>query len=114
MMTELIEWMKQLTVFMILCETILSFSPTKNYKKYIKPFVGMILLFRISVFLFGAAEIDWNKRVEEVLAHYETSISHYLEDQAIVKEKLENGILNKDIINIDDVVIDRIRIGEGE
>ena len=55
MLEDFIEWLKQLAVFMILCETILSFAPTQTYKKYIKPFVGMILLFRITVFLFGAA-----------------------------------------------------------
>lgn len=114
MLKEMVEWLKQLAVFMILCETILSFSPTQTYKRYIKPFVGMILLFRITVFLFGTAEVDWNQRIEEVFAHYETSISSYLEEQAIVEEKLKEDILNEDIINIESVSVDKISIGEGE
>ena len=114
MMEELVEWLKQLAVFMILCETILSFAPTKTYKKYIKPFVGMILLFRITVFLFGAAQVDWNRRVENVFEHYEQSISSYLDKEEIVNENTNDKILNEDIINIQDVSIDKIRIGEIE
>ena len=114
MLEELIEWLKQLAVFMILCETILSFAPTQTYKRYIKPFVGMILLFRITVFLFGAIEVDWDKRVEEVFAHYEQSISCYLEEQAIVDESFEKQILNEDIISIEKISVDQIKVGEGE
>ena len=114
MMEELVEWLKQLAVFMILCETILSFAPTKTYKRYIKPFVGMILLFRITVFLFGATQVDWNRRVEDVFEHYEQSISSYLDNEAIVDESLKENILNEDITNIQNVSIDKIRIGDME
>lgn len=114
MMDELVEWLKQIAVFMVLCETILSFSPTKTYKRYIKPFVGMILLFRISVFLFGAVEIDWNKRIEDVFVHYEESVGHYLENSTIVNEEKQNEMLNTDLIEIKDITIDEIRIGVGE
>lgn len=114
MLEELVEWLKQLTVFMLLCETLLSFAPTQTYKRYMKPFVGMILLFRIAVFLFGAVEIDWNERVEELFAHYEKSINCYLQDQAIVEESFEKEILNEDIINIERVSIEKIKAGEAE
>jgi len=114
MLEDFIEWLKQLAVFMILCETILSFAPTQTYKKYIKPFVGMILLFRITVFLFGAAQIDWNQRVDEMFSHYEQSISSYLDKEAIVEESWGKDMLNEDVININSVSIEKIRIGEGE
>lgn len=114
MLEELVEWLKQLAVFMILCETILSFAPTQTYKRYIKPFVGMVFLLRITVFLFGAVEVDWNKRVEDVFDHYERSISSYLDEQAIVDEKIKNRMLNDNIIKISGVSIDKIEIGEGE
>ncbi len=114
MLEDFIEWLKQLAVFMILCETILSFAPTQTYKKYIKPFVGMILLFRITVFLFGAAQIDWNQRVDEMFLHYEQSISSYLDKEAIVEESWGKDMLNEDVININSVSIEKIRIGEGE
>lgn len=114
MLEELVEWLKQLAVFMILCETILSFAPTQTYKRYIKPFVGMILLFRIAVFLIGAVEVDWNKRVEDVFDHYEQSVSSYLDEQAIVNEKIENELLKQDITKINSVSVDKIKIGEGE
>lgn len=114
MMEEFVEWLKQLAVFMILCETILSFAPTQTYKRYIKPFVGMILLFRITVFLFGAAQVDWNRRVENMFEHYEQSISSYLDKEAIMDEYSKNNILNEDITNIQSVSIDKIRIGDVE
>ncbi len=114
MLEELVEWLKQLAVFMILCETILSFAPNQTYKRYIKPFVGMIFLFRMAVFLIGAVEVDWNKRVDAVFEHYEQSISSYLEEQAIVDGKIENKILNEDITKINNVYIEKIKIGEGE
>lgn len=114
MMEEFVEWLKQLAVFMILCETILSFAPTQTYKRYIKPFVGMILLFRITVFLFGAAQVDWNRRVENMFEHYEQSISSYLDKEAIMDEYSKNNILNENITNIQSVSIDKIRIGDVE
>lgn len=114
MMEEFVEWLKQLAVFMILCETILSFAPTQTYKRYIKPFMGMILLFRITVFLFGAAQVDWNRRVENMFEHYEQSISSYLDKEAIMDEYSKNNILNENITNIQRVSIDKIRIGDVE
>lgn len=108
MLNELVEWLKHIAVFMILCETMLSFSPTKTYKRYIKPFVGLILLLRIAVFLVGTVEIDWNRRVTEVFDHYEQSVSHYLEIYPVVEEKEK---LNENIINISGVKIEEIEIG---
>ena len=70
----------------------------------------MILLFRITVFLFGAAQVDWNRRVENVFEHYEQSISSYLDKEEIVNENSNDKILNEDIINIQDVSIDKIRV----
>lgn len=114
MLHEFVEWLKQLSVFMILCESILSFAPTQTYRRYIKPFVGMILLFRIVVFLIGTDEVNWDERVEMVLDQYENAISSYLEEEAIVEEDFEREMLNEDIINIDAITIDQIRIGESE
>ena len=107
MLNELVEWLKNIAVFMILCETMLSFSPTKTYKKYIKPFVGLILLLRISVFLVGAVEVDWNNRVNEVFEHYEQSVSRYLEVIPIVENEEK---LNEDITSVTAIKIEEIKI----
>lgn len=112
MLNELVEWLKHIAVFMILCETMLSFSPTKTYKRYIKPFVGLVLLLRIAVFLVGAVEIDWNERVSEVFDHYEQSVSRYLEAYPIIDKNTEDIKLNEDITNVLDVKIENIKIGE--
>lgn len=111
MLNELVEWLKHIAVFMIVCETMLSFSPTKTYKRYIKPFVGLVLLLRIAVFLVGTVEIDWNERVSEVFDHYEQSVSRYLEGYPVIEEKITEEKLNKDITNIANVKIDNIEIG---
>lgn len=122
-MDGLVLWLKELAVFIVICETILSFSPTGVYKRYIKPFVGLILLLRISAFLFGTVEVDWNKRIDEVFAGYEHSVSRYLDNITIVEERaakedtfssyneMENAKLKQDLINIEKVVISPIEIG---
>lgn len=111
MLNELVEWLKHIAIFMILCETLLSFSPTKTFKRYIKPFVGLILLLRIAVFLVGTASIDWNSRVTEVFDNYEQSVSRYLEIYPVVSKKDENEKLNEDIISVREINIDSIKIG---
>jgi len=123
-MDGLVSWLKELAVFIIICETILSFSPTGVYKRYIKPFVGLILLLRISAFLFGTIEVDWNNRIHEVFTGYEQSVSRYLENIPVVErehdEKIElqydtdngtNEELKRDLINVENVIISPIEIG---
>lgn len=121
-MDGLVAWLKELAVFIVICETILSFAPTGVFKRYIKPFVGLILLLRISAFLIGTVEVDWNKRIDEVFAGYEQSVSMYLENTPIVEvtnEKKENDPysykdateLKQDLINIDKIIISPIDIG---
>ena len=85
-MDGLVLWLKELAVFIVVCETILSFSPSGVYKKYIKPFVGLILLLRISAFLFGTIEVDWNERIDAVFNEYEQSVSRYLENVPVIEE----------------------------
>ena len=123
-MDGLVSWLKQLAVFIVICETVLSFAPNGVYKRYIKPFVGLILLLRISSFLIGTVEVDWNKRIDEVFAGYEESVSLYLENVPVVEQNLvpdeeEKGIyenvfdskLKQDLINIDKIVVNPITLG---
>ena len=86
MLNGVVDWLKELTIFMVICETILSFSPTAGYKRYIKPFVGLIVLLWITSFLFGAIEIDWSSRVEDIFSEYEQAVSHYLDNVPLVEE----------------------------
>lgn len=123
-MDGLVSWLKELAVFIVICETILSFSPNGVYKRYIKPFVGLILLLRISSFLIGTIEVDWNQRIDEVFAGYEQSVSRYLENVPVVEpdgkqqERYEslydnaiNGELKQDLINIDKIIVSPITVG---
>ncbi len=121
-MDGLVLWLKELAIFIVICETILSFAPTGVFKRYIKPFVGLILLLRISAFLIGTVEVDWNKRIEEVFDGYEQSVSRYLENMPVVEitddEKEENIYayenrkqLKQDLIKIDEIMISPINIG---
>jgi len=121
-MDGLVSWLKELAVFIVICETILSFAPTGVFKRYIKPFVGLILLLRISAFLIGTVEVDWNKRIEEVFDGYEQSVSRYLENMPVVEitddEKEENIYayennkqLKQDLIKIDKIMISPINMG---
>jgi len=121
-MDGLVLWLKELAVFIVICETILSFAPTGVFKRYIKPFVGLILLLRISAFLIGTVEVDWNKRIEEVFDGYEQSVSRYLENMPVVEitddEKEENIYayennkqLKQDLIKIDKIMISPINMG---
>lgn len=124
-MDGLVLWLKELAVFIVVCETILSFAPSGVYKKYIKPFVGLILLLRISAFLFGTIEVDWNERIDDVFNDYEQSVSRYLENVPVIEEISdqsedvliynliqENEKLNDDSIKVDKVIVSPIKIGE--
>lgn len=123
MLDGVVEWLKELTIFMVICETILSFAPTTVYKRYIKPFVGLIVLLWITSFLFGAIEIDWNARVDEIFTDYEQSVSQYLENipvvetDAVYEESVDvlsnenEEKLKEDIIKIDNIIISPIEIG---
>lgn len=126
-MDGLVSWLKELAVFIVICETILSFSPTGVYKRYIKPFVGLILLLRISAFLIGTVEVDWNKRISEVFSGYEQSVSRYLENIPVVEPENDesailqystedngSGELKQDLIKIEEVIISPIEIGGNE
>lgn len=130
MLNGAVEWLKELTVFMVICEMILSFAPTSVYKRYIKPFVGLIMLLWITSFLFGTIETDWDKKIEQIFTDYEQAVSHYLENVPIVEGEGKREIqysdaplkydfnkkekLNENIINIDNVIISPIKIGEIE
>ena len=124
-MDGLVMWLKELAVFIVVCETILSFSPSGVYKKYIKPFVGLILLLRISAFLFGTIEVDWNERIDAVFNDYEQSVSTYLENVPIIEEiseQQEDSLvydtlqdkekLKEDIIKVERIIVSPIEIGE--
>ena len=127
-MFGLVEWLKELTIFMVICETILSFAPTTVYKQYIKPFVGLIVLLWITSFLFGAVQTDWNQKVKVIFEDYERSVSNYLTDFSVVEREYEDiskdmddgyltenddGLkLNNNLISIDDIIINPIKIGE--
>lgn len=126
-MDGLVSWLKELAVFIVICETILSFSPTGVYKRYIKPFVGLILLLRISAFLIGTVEVDWNKRISEVFSGYEQSVSRYLENIPVVEPENDesailqystedngSGELKQGLINIEEVIVSPIEIGGNE
>lgn len=126
MLDSIVDWLKEITIFMVICETILSFAPTAVYKRYIKPFVGLIMLLWITSFLFGTVETDWNQRIDEIFNDYEQSVSRYLKNAPIVeqdkemnKEQAENTYMGKeklkeDIIIVDKIVINPIKIGEME
>lgn len=130
MLNGAVEWLKEFTVFMVICEMILSFAPTSVYKRYIKPFVGLIMLLWVTSFLFGAIETDWDKKIEQIFTDYEQAVSHYLENVPIVEDERkrefqcndlsskydfnEKEKLNENIINIDNVIISPIKIGEIE
>lgn len=123
-MDGLVEWLKELAVFIVLCETILSFSPSAVYKRYIKPFVGLILLLRISSLLIGTVEVDWNERVNTIFSGYEQAVSQYLENIPVIEEETicendfyheennDNIILKEDLIKMDKIIISPIEIGE--
>lgn len=122
-MDGLVSWLKELAVFIVICEAILSLAPTGVFMRYIKPFVGLILLLRISAFLIGTVEVDWNKRIDEVFEGYEQSVSRYLDNVPVVEaddgddegeyynDVNEEKELKQDLIKIDKIMICPIEIG---
>ena len=79
-----------------------------------KPFVGLILLLRIAVFLVGTVEVDWNSRVSEVFDYYEQSVNSYLETYPVVVEKKESQPSNQEITKVAEIKIRIVDVGGNE
>lgn len=77
MIYSLLENMKNIAVFMVICQTILHFTPSHNYEKYIKPVVGFMLLTKIIISVFAVFRLEMTQGLEESYRKYEAAITEY-------------------------------------
>lgn len=125
MIYSLLENMKNIAVFMVICQTILHFTPSHNYEKYIKPVVGFMLLSKIIISVFAVFRLEMTQGLEESYRKYEAAITEYEATQeeqfwnvsefpAQIYYKDNDKKLNKELIKEVHVEIEPIVIGNKE
>ena len=77
MIYSLLENMKNIAIFMVICQTILHFTPSHNYEKYIKPVVGFMLLTKIIISVFAVFRLEMTQGLEESYRKYEAAVTEY-------------------------------------
>ncbi len=74
MFHSLLGEVKEIAVFMIICETLLHFTPSKNYTKYIKPVIAFMVLSKIMISILSFNTSDLKKTMEESMIRYEKQL----------------------------------------
>ena len=72
MLSYIYEWMKNIACYLVIVVAILHIIPGESYKRYIRFFVGMILILMLSgpiLKLWGMSEFpkeEYEKRIQEI------------------------------------------------
>lgn len=66
-MTEIVDWIKRITIFLIMARMILHLRPKAEYEKYLKLVVGIMILAMVLEqglrILQGGGELLWEERM---------------------------------------------------
>ncbi len=66
-MIEIVDWIKRMTIFLIVARMILHLRPKQEYEKYLKMVVGIMILAMVLEqgigFVHGGGEILWEERM---------------------------------------------------
>ena len=121
MFISVFEWLKGLTVFVIVCETTLGFAPSLQYKRYLKPFVGFVILLRIIGFWLSDNTYEMKLDIDELFVEQEISFGNILKEnklnediinniEAFGQDKMEQEMR----IQIEDISLTPIEVGKAE
>lgn len=113
MVAHLYEWIENLAVYLVLVTAAIQVIPGNGYKKYIRFFTGLVLIFMIMspvLKLFGMEggihnlydSEEYQEQVERI-----ESAAAYLEDVPFVQEESKEG-------RSDAIEVEEIQIGSGE
>ena len=107
MFYSILDTIKNIAIFVVICETILHLAPEKNYEKYIKPIIGFMVLGKITVAIFNFQQSDIRQQMETSIIKYEKELQQFnvseTEHQVLdvtqqIYEKLNGNIINGYII----------------
>lgn len=79
MKEEIYSWIRNLAVFYILLTTVLHLVPDKKYERYVRVFMGLLLIFMLCTPVFA-----FLGKGEELLGDFQL---YYEEETAVMKEK---------------------------
>ena len=79
MKAEIYSWIKNLAVFYILLTTVVHLVPDKKYERYVRLFMGLLLIFMLITPVFALLG-----KGEKLLADFQL---YYEEETAVMKEK---------------------------
>ena len=121
MFQSLLEAIKEIAVFMVICEALLHLTPTKNFEKYIKPIIAFMILSKIMISILSFNTSDLKITMEDAMTRYEKQLQgieitesdkQYIDVSKQLREKL-----NKELINgyeIEKAIIRQENKGDGE
>lgn len=102
MFQSLLGAIKEIAVFMVICETLLHLTPTKNYEKYIKPIIAFMILSKIMISILSFNTSDLKITMEDAMTRYEKQLQGIeiaeVNKQDIDVTKQIKEKLNKDLI----------------
>lgn len=88
MFYEIFEWLKTITIFVIFCETLLGFAPSVEYKKYLKPFAGLLILLKITAFLMGDMNEKGIMNFNEILSEYQYTVGEIVNPESEIRQMI--------------------------
>lgn len=103
MFHSLLGAIKEIAVFMVICEALLHLTPTKNFEKYIKPIIAFMILSKIMISILSFNTSDLKITMEDAMTRYEKQLQGIeiteSDKQYIDVSKQLRGKLNNDLIN---------------
>ncbi len=112
MVIKMMEFLKQISIFMLLGKTLLHFCPSKKYEKYLKLLFGfmVVLQFAAAGLSFGAGEAweAYEKRKVYFERQLEQSLDAVEEKWFVYQEQIETRII-KEKEEAEELVQEKIR-----
>ena len=103
MFQSLLGAIKKIAVFMVICETLLHLTPTKNFEKYIKPIIAFMILSKIMISILSFNTSDLKITMEDAMTRYEKQLQgieitesdkQYIDVSKQLREKLNKELIN--------------------
>lgn len=103
MFQSLLGAIKEIAVFMVICEALLHLTPTKNFEKYIKPIIAFMILSKIMISILSFNTSDLKITMEDAMTRYEKQLQgieitesdkQYIDVSKQIREKLNKELIN--------------------
>ena len=121
-MQAFLQVIKEVAVFMVLCEILMHFTPSVKYEKYMKPVIGFMIASKILISIISFAQEDVTEEWSSTITKYQQQMDslegvyhqdYFTDDTVDVTEELSKK-LNNDIISKYRITKAQIKAKENE